>query len=143
MKSIAWFIAAASLCGCAPDNPAVAVPALDHDIFVTGVEDMLEHRCAFPSCHGNPRRPLSIYAPDRYRMDPDRVRLAESLSPAELAANERSASAFAVGITSAAQSLLVTKSLGSVYHQGGALWLSADEPECQTLLTWLRSGGLP
>ena len=143
MKPIACFIVAAALGGCGPDNPVVAVPTLDHELFVGGVEAMLERRCAVPSCHGNARRPLSIYAPDRYRMDPSRVRLVEPLSAAELAANERSTSAFALGITSAAQSLLVTKSLGSVYHQGGVLWTSVDEPECQTLLTWLRSGGLP
>lgn len=143
MRAVAPIAIALALAGCGPDNPAAALPALDHDLFARSVEPMMEARCAVPSCHGNPRRPLSLYAPTRHRMDPSRVRLVEPLSPAELAANDRAASAFAYGITAATDSLLVTKTLGGVYHQGGAVWASSADPECQSLLAWLRSGGLP
>ncbi len=142
MRALGCTLAALALAACGPANPAVATPPLDHALYLRTVESVLEQRCAVPSCHGNPRRPLATYATDRYRMDPSRLRLPEAISPEEVAANERSASAFAVGITNAADSMLITKSLGTVFHQGGVVWGSVDDPECQAVLAWLRSGGL-
>lgn len=129
--------------GCAVDNPALDLPVLDHHMFVTEVQPVFERRCANPSCHGNDRRPFRVYATERFRQNPDRLHRDEPITEEELRANEMSATAFATGISRAMDSLLITKPLGIVFHQGGEVWTTSEDPECQAVLRWLRSGGLP
>ncbi len=140
LAAIAFTIAG----GCAgPDNPTIAAPMLDAALFAQSVEPVLEARCSDPSCHGNNRRALQVFAPMRYRQDPTRLYIPESLSPAELTANEDSAAAFALGVTTALDSLLVAKPLGYVTHLGGTVFASPTEPDCAAVIAWLHTGGLP
>ena len=130
-----------TLTGCVENAPA-DLPTLDSVAFTERVQPILAERCASPACHGSERRRLRVYAPGYFRRDPTRVHRDEALSAGVLAANERSAAAFASDVTAASESLLVTKPLGRVNHLGGRVFTEADEAQW-TLLAWLRSGGLP
>ena len=125
-----------------PDAPG-DVPALDSALFAREVAPVLERRCASLACHGSERRRLRVYAIGSLRRDARWQHLVEPLTDDERAANETSARAFAAGGFAAHESLLVTKATARVYHQGGAVFERTDDPECDALLRWLRSGGLP
>lgn len=131
----------AALAACVQNAPADLTP-LDRAAFAEHVQPVLALRCASPACHGSDRRRLRVYAPGFFRLDPTRVHRDEPITPEELAANERSASAFARDVPAAAESLLVTKPLGYVNHLGGRVLTESDDDQW-TLLAWLRSGGLP
>ncbi len=132
---------AAALAGCI-DNAPVEPPTLDRARFAADVQPHLAARCASPPCHGSDRRRLRVYAPGLFRADATRTHRDEPLTPAELAANERSAAAFAQGAPAAAESLLVTKPLNRVNHLGGRVFDESDEAHA-ALVEWLQSGGLP
>jgi len=131
----------AALLGCVGNAP-IEAPALDHSTFATRVQPVLAARCASPACHGSERRRLRVYAPGFFRSDPSRVHRDESLTEMELAANERSAAAFALDARAAEESLLVTKPLNRVTHLGGQVF-SASDDEYAALLGWIRTGELP
>jgi hypothetical protein len=95
---------AAALAGCI-DNAPVEPPTLDRARFAADVQPHLAARCASPPCHGSDRRRLRVYAPGLFRADATRTHRDEPLTPAELAANERSAAAFAQGAPAAARSV--------------------------------------
>ncbi len=136
---LSWLAMASIACG--PPPQPVAPPALDSAMFRSQVQPILERGCASPSCHGNDRRPLRVYAPGYFRADPTRLHLDEPISPDELAANQRSASAFALGVDRAEQSLLVLKPLGHAGH--ATVFSTVDDRDAQTVIVWLRTGGLP
>lgn len=128
---------------CAQPNGPDRIPPLDHTQFVANVEPVLELRCANPSCHGNDRRALRVYAPGRFRLDPTRLHLAEPLSADELASNEVSAAAFAADITRADDSLLLSKPTGRAAHLGGIVFTDPTDREPTAIRTWLQTGDLP
>ena len=131
----------AGLLGCVGNAP-VEAPALDHAMFATRVQPLLAARCASPTCHGSDRRRLRVYAPGFFRSDPRRVHRDEPITADELAANERSAAAFALDAPSAAESLLVAKPLNAVPHLGGQVFSAADD-EYASLIAWIRTGATP
>jgi hypothetical protein len=128
----------AGLLGCVGNAPLEA-PSLDPATFATRVQPVLASRCASPACHGSDRRRLRVYAPGFFRSDPSRVHRDEGISAEELAANERSAAAFALDAPSAGESLLVTKPLNRVAHLGGQVF-SASDDEYAALVAWIRTG---
>ncbi|MEI8256895.1 MAG: hypothetical protein WCJ30_14575 [Deltaproteobacteria bacterium] len=130
------------LSACVPPNDPEVLPRLDHAMFVQQVAPVLERRCSNPSCHGNDSRPLRVYAPEHFRMDAARLHLIEPLTGEELARNEASASAFAVDIARADDSLLLTKAIGLTSHLGGVVYRETTDPEYQAVRAWLQSGGL-
>lgn len=134
-------LASIALCGCV-GNASVDAPSLDARMFAERVQPVLAARCANPTCHGSERRRLRVYATGLLRRDPSRAHRDEPIDAAELDANERSAVAFALGVSSAAESLLVTKPLNVVNHLGARVFARSDA-DLETLLTWLRSGGSP
>jgi hypothetical protein len=135
--------ALASLLGCVSGGEPAALPEPDRALFEAVAEPVLVARCASLACHGTERRRLRVFAPERLREDPRRSHLLEPLTAREHALNYHSARAFSEGAPSAAQSLLVLKPLGLAGHLGGAVFTTAEDPECDALLRWLRSGALP
>jgi hypothetical protein len=130
---------ATTLLGCGPveqEYRDAAVP--DEAAFAAEVEPVLERLCANPSCHGRPERPLSVYAPRRFRADPARLFLDEPLTSDEIFANYRSASGFAQGIAAPDDSLLLRKPLGRAYHAAGTVLFDTD-PEARAIRDWLWS----
>jgi hypothetical protein len=117
-------------------------PVLDHAMFAERVQPVLAQRCANPSCHGNDRRALRVYATERFRLEPARLYLPEAISVEELARNESCAAAFAHGILAADDSLLLTKPLEGSTHLGGAIFAGPDDRDYLVIRAWLQSGGL-
>lgn len=134
-------LASIALCGCV-GNAALDQPSLDARMFAERVQPVLAARCASPTCHGSERRRLRVYATGLLRRDPSRAHRDEPIDADELRANERSAAAFALGVSSAAESLLVTKPRNAVNHLGARVFADSDA-DLEALLAWLRSGGSP
>jgi hypothetical protein len=132
---------------CVSQPAREPLPAGDPEAFAAAVQPVLDARCSDPSCHGRPERPLSIYSPLRYRMDPARRFLSEPLTAAELLANQRSVEAFALASREAGQAasacLVACKPLaaaaGGCGHDGGAIFASRDDREYRALEGWLAT----
>lgn len=130
--------------GCsAPDQDHVAVRWHDEAQFSLQVQPILAGRCGNPSCHGRPERPLSIFSPRRYRLDPGRTHLDEALTQAELEHNYRLSCVLSTEGEQPADTWLLRKPLGSsaaVYHAGGDVFESSADLEYRTLLAWVETG---
>ncbi len=134
-------------------EPTGDSPALDIEAFRCDAQPVLMARCSFYPCHGDPNRPLVVYAPGRLRWDavPAGTQQAGQ-TEAELGANYQAAIKFALG-AEPSRSLLVRKPLdvraGGVYHFGesiyeaGDVFDSTDDPGYQRLLAWLFGGTRP
>lgn len=120
------------------------LPALDFEVYENDVQPILAERCANPTCHGRADRPLSIYAPGRYREDPSRTYLHEPLTEEELVVNYLGACAFSLGITDPGDCLLLRKPLavdaGGAGHVGGDVWMAEDDAEYRVVEAWLAGG---
>ena len=133
------------LAACAQSPAPEPLPAGDLGSFAETVQPVLDAHCADPSCHGRPERPLAIYSPLRYRLDPARRYLSEALTSQELAANLRSVEAFALaareaGLSAAGCGVLckpLAERAGGCGHAGGAIFPSADDREYRALESWL------
>ena len=122
----------ASLASCAPSQGEVPIAMLDRNEFATRVQPILAERCANPSCHGRPDRPLSLYAPLRHREDPNRVFLDEPLTDAELRHNW--AASCAQGEALAQKPF---GEPGGSYHGGGVVFDGPTDEGYRTLRAWL------
>lgn len=127
-------------CGPSPGARPVGVGPLDE--FARSVEPVLEARCAQGGCHGRPDRPLALYAPGVYRLDPARTHLAERLSEEEIERNAIRLAAL-VEAPPAEHSLALTKPLavaaGGVHHGGGDVFADESDPDYRLMLRWLRA----
>ncbi len=136
-------LVAVALTGClGPEPGASQIRAFDRDVFAASVQPILAERCANPSCHGRPDRPMSLYSPLRWRMDPDRTFLAEPLSAAELDHNFTMASVFAIGVDPE-HTLILEKPLAEavgMYHGGGAVFEGTLDRGYRTIRAWLEGG---
>jgi hypothetical protein len=126
---------------CVEPPPPDAIPEGDLESFAATVQPVLDARCADPTCHGRPERPLRTYSPGRFRADPARTFLDEPLDDAELAANARMVAAFAVDSADVDDCLVLRKPLalaaGGCGHGGGEIFASRDDRELRALRAWL------
>lgn len=139
-------LAALLLASCIVDVPSPQpIPAGDFEAFAGTVQPVLDARCASPTCHGQPDRPLAIFSAGQYRRDPARTFLEESLDPGEQAANARQVAAFVLDVLAGGWSvddcLMLRKPLalaqGGCSHKGGEIFRSRDDREYRALRTWL------
>lgn len=139
-------LAALLVGGCVGGGPArEALPAGDPIAFAARVQPVFDARCADPTCHGLPDRPLSIFSPRRYRADPARTLLDEPLTTDETAANVRACAAFAFdAVTEGGTTddcLILRKPLpveqGGARHGGGVIFQSDSAREWRVLRSWL------
>jgi hypothetical protein len=139
----AAFAFAFAFAGCVEDPGLVSVPRGDVEVFAADVQPVVDARCADPTCHGRPERPLSLYSPGRYRLDPARTFIAEPLTAEELEANARSMAAFAADVAPGGVDLcLVLRKplaveMGGCGHEGGVAWTSRDDREYRAVRSWL------
>jgi hypothetical protein len=124
--------------------PDEAVPVGDPDAFAREVQPVLDARCADPTCHGRPERPLAIYSPGRHRQDPARTFLVEPLTPEELEVNARVLAAFALEVEDGVDSCLVlrkplARAAGGCEHAGGEVFPGRDDREYRALRAWLAA----
>ncbi|MFZ5480936.1 MAG: hypothetical protein ACOZNI_29515 [Myxococcota bacterium] len=108
---------------------------VDTGAFFAEVEPVLGERCANPACHGSADRPLEVYAEHRHRLDTGDAWRDLPLTPDEHAANLLRARGFAGPPYAIARKGLAPEA-GGMGHGGGAIWLSADEPEYAAILAW-------
>lgn len=136
---------------CGPEPMVRPLSVGDLAFFEAEVTPHLSERCASGGCHGDPERPLSLYAPGAHRQDAARLHLDEPLSPAEVLANARRVRAFAL-TERARDSLMVKKPLapgaGGLWHGGGDVFLDDRDAACAALVQWLDApialdGGAP
>lgn len=135
------------LLGCVvgPGGAPLAVDA-DPEWFSAEVQPVFEARCANASCHGDPGRPLEIYATHRHRLDPADVYLDAGLTEEELHLNFLKASAFVAELTAlpgvtADDCSLLTKPLdpddGGAEHGGLVQFFDTEERDYQALRAWI------
>ncbi len=139
--SRAAVLVAAVAAACTGSNGATPVPASVDTLasYIATVDPILEARCATLDCHGDPGRPLRLYAETGLRAR-DALR-GQPITEDELVANVRAIVAVDPGAAPDA-TLMLAKPLGAFDHVGGRLWLSADEAQPACLRGWLagRSG---
>lgn len=144
LRVMVAILATAQMMGCLDGTGQdLVVPLADKQTFETDVMPILAQRCANPGCHGEPDRPLEVYAVLRHRLDPaDRWRDVP-LSEMELSRNYAHACGFLAGIDTSEDCLLLRKTLpesaGGAYHAGGVIFEDTSEPDYQTLQRWVSS----
>ncbi len=133
---------AASLGACSfPEIGEEPLVLLDREAFEAEVQPVLEARCANPSCHGRPERPLSTFAPGRYRASAGDTYADTPLTPAELTRNYLSSCALAAYEGRPEDALLVAKPLAAVhYHGGDAVFAGDRDTDYRTLVAWIAAG---
>lgn len=135
---VASFALAAASCG--PSQGVQPVAWLDRAAFERDIEPIVERQCADPTCHGRPERPLSLYAPLRWRADASRTHLPELLTADEVTHNWTAACLCASYPTRGEESLFAKKPLAGagLYHGGGAQWDGPTDPSYRAVLAWIR-----
>ncbi|MCC6213334.1 MAG: hypothetical protein IT376_00560 [Polyangiaceae bacterium] len=129
----AWLIA-----GCV-GAPREELPGAGGvEAFADQAQPVLAERCANPSCHGNPSRPLSLYAPRRHRADPGDVYLDTPLTAEELEHDFRQAAVFVAEARRPDESLLLVKPR-SPEHGDGLVFLDPVEYDLRRLRAWVRA----
>jgi hypothetical protein len=140
-----------SACACAlsllaacsaPALERVRLPDLDRAVFEREVQPILASQCANPTCHGRPERPLSLFAPGRFRRVPEELHLPGPLTPEELDHNYRASVALAADPAPGDDALLARKPLagGGLYHGGGAVFDGPTDRSYRTLRAWMETG---
>ncbi len=144
MKRIAIALLVAGACGGVDGGGNQPLVELDGDGYARDVHPILEARCATLDCHGVDDRPLRLYAETGLRLRDDLRD--EPATPDELAADLRAIQAIDPG-AEPADSLLIRKPLagsaGGVFHEGGDLWTSRDDPQLLCVLAWLSADSDP
>lgn len=132
---IAWLLA-----GCLAPPEAVEMPLGDPALFAEAAQPVLAS-CANPACHGDPGRPLEVYAEHLHRLDPDDTWRDLPLTSEEVWLNQCRASAFVVALDDPEDSEILTKPLapeaGGVAHGGGTWFSDPANPDYQALLSWI------
>lgn len=131
--------AALVVAGCAaPEQGSEALPAGDVASFTSQVQPIVTDGCASLDCHGDPGRPLRLYAERG-------LRLTAALRDTPITGEEieHNVAAF-VGVSPGAvdDHLALLKPLaveaGGMEHLGGDLWSSTDDPGYAAIFGWLE-----
>ena len=121
------------------DASTVRIETGDPTAFAQHVQPYLQTACATLDCHGDPGRPLRLYAELGLRND-DALRsqpIAEHADPmpltgAELDANLHSLGAVGLGARAPREQLALRKPLaaaaGGIHHVGGVHWSTREDP---------------
>ena len=146
MSRLVAALLALSLGACAEvDNPHLAFPEPDYEMYVADVQPIVATRCASLGCHGAVERALSLYAVGFLRAPPlfpgtplDEYQLTE----AELAWNHDSMRMRLLDAESPQTTVLVLKCIdpavgGQVHADGLVVFESEDDLDYQTLVTWI------
>jgi hypothetical protein len=126
----AWVAACSGTNGTVP----VATSADSLASYAGSVHAILEARCATLDCHGDPGRPLRLYAETGLR-DADALR-GQPITMDELAANVRAIAAVDPGAP-ADTSIVMGKPLGRYHHVGGVVWPAPDAAQPTCVRGWL------
>ena len=114
---------------CTGTNGVAPVASADLAGYASSVHPILEARCATLDCHGDPGRPLRLYAETGLRAA-DLLR-GQPITMDELVANVRALEGVDPGVPADA-SIVMAKPLGRIDHVGGVVWADpgAAQPTC-------------
>lgn len=110
----------------------IPLPARDATRFEADVQPFVGPGCGSLDCHGDPGRPLRIYA--RFGLRMSAALRHEPVSAEELTAN---VAAFAALPVERLLGKPLAVDAGGLRHVGGELWQTADSPEYRCLAAWL------
>jgi hypothetical protein len=132
-------LALLALSGCAAETAEpMAWAELDPEFYAAHIDPILARGCATLACHGDPNRPLPLYAVSRLRRDADRLNT--PIGDDELCANFRASRAFVLDADAPERTLLITKPLfledDGTWH-GGGYHFGRDSAEYACLMRWL------
>ena len=106
------------------------------------VHPVLAAGCASLDCHGQPGRPMRLYAKHGLRLEAS-LRGQDERDD-ELIFNMKAIAALDPEVATIADHLLLLKPLavaaGGLHHLGGDLWPSPTDPAYRCLEAWLRTG---
>jgi hypothetical protein len=107
------------------------------DAFEEQAQPVLSLRCANPSCHGRPERPLALFAVHRHRLDPADTFVDEPLTEEELRRNFLQTTAFLLDVTEPGESLLLVKPRSE--HAGVIVFGDVADYDHVRLREWIES----
>lgn len=137
MRRAAWLFLLLGCSGPAPESEPLVIPeAADYEAHVQVV---VGYGCGSLDCHGDPGRPLRIYARDGLRLRAD-------LRGEELTSEEAALDAEAFGgvdpggVPPDHVALLkpLAEEAGGLPHVGEDVWLSTDDAGYRCVLGWLE-----
>lgn len=123
--------------GCVgAESPELQIAQLDVGAYTELVHPVVRFSCASLDCHGQPGRPLRLYAEEGLRL---RAELRGTPLTAEEA--EWNVASFA-GVDPAATSpeanlVLAKPVVGEMSHVGGDVWTSREDPGYRCVRAWL------
>lgn len=128
------------LAGCIGAQGEVALPEPDVDAYAEHVHPFAERACGSLDCHGDPGRPLRLYAEEIGLRARDELR-GTPLTDAELRSNALALVGIDPWPASLDDHLALRKPLrvgaGGVEHEGDDLWLDRADPAYACLRGWL------
>jgi hypothetical protein len=131
-----WALLFTCIGACAPSTGATLLVEPDVVAYAQ-VHPWLEARCATLDCHGDPGRPLRLFAETGLRAPG--IDRASPLTEDE--ARDNAWSLQGVDTAAAERHLAVLKPLaraaGGMHHVGGEVWQSTDDPAYRCLRGWL------
>lgn len=133
LRAIVLAAACAAASACAIEEQAeLSLPERDVAAFAADVQPFVGSGCGSLDCHGDPGRPLRLYARLGLRVSAS-LRY-EPVTDEEVAAN---VAAFAALPVERLLGKPLAVSAGGMKHVGGDLWAGRDAPEYRCLQSWL------
>jgi len=134
---------------CAGESTQTEIPDADTRRFAAEVYPILLANCGYPTCHGDPQRPLSVYGPGRTRLDPELDAQAPATAE-ELAVSYNRARSMLIDPEGPRRAPLLRKPLavhaGGAAHKGDDPWsqpvfASKRDPRYEALFFWAIGRG--
>ena len=132
-------VVAALVAACnAPDQGAQTLPAGDVASFAADIQPIMTDSCASLDCHGDPGRPLRLYAERGLRLE---AALRDTpITQEEIAHNVGAFLGVSPGAVADHLALLKPLAIdaGGMEHLGGDLWSSPEHPHYAAIRGWLE-----
>jgi len=131
-----WLVLALGACAVDPQEE-LPLPELDLDGYAD-VQSFVGPGCASLDCHGDPGRPLRLYALYGLRASRDLRGL-----PITMEELDRNLAAFSAQPPDRLLGKPLALDAGGMKHVGGDRWASPDSPEYLCMQAWLEGGSDP
>ena len=137
MRPRCRIVLVAATAACTGMNPAVEVAGAGDGVeaYARDVHPILEARCATLDCHGDPGRPLRLYAETGLRARDELRGL--PITQAELEDDVRALFAVDPGADPSESFVLRKPLTGTIDHVGGDVWPDAGDAQPTCVAGWL------
>ena len=142
-------LALLAVAGCSAQAEELEIPDADMRRFAAEAYPILLANCAFSTCHGDGKRPLSVFGPGRTRLDPE-LDVYAPVTAEEIAFSYARARSMLIDPEGPRRSPLLRKPLaveaGGAKHEGddpwgGAVFASKRDPRYEALFFWAIGEG--